>query len=82
MNGIDDVLLNLVRKSAQEEAEGDFWRDGLLHCGKCGTAKQCRIELDGAPLVVGCMCRCQDRELSVPLLPRSGRDVSGSAQNM
>lgn len=74
MNGIDGVLLNLIRKSAQEEAEGDFWRDGLLHCGRCGTAKQCRIELDGAPLVVGCMCRCQERELEAEKRAKERRE--------
>ena len=62
MNGIDGALLELVRKSAVEEERDDFRRDGLLHCGRCGTARECRIEFDGVPVVVGCMCQCRTEE--------------------
>lgn len=37
---------------------GDFMQDGLLYCGKCKTAKQCRVHILGNERVVPCMCQC------------------------
>lgn len=37
---------------------GDFMQDGLLYCGKCKTAKQCRVHILGNERVVSCMCQC------------------------
>lgn len=59
----DDIFATLVRRSAALAVpeEGDFLRDGLLHCGKCGKPKQCRVPLRGdtqKPEVVGCCCDC------------------------
>lgn len=59
----DDIFATLVRRSAALAVpeEGDFMRDGLLHCGKCGKPKQCRVPLHGAAKtlqVVGCCCDC------------------------
>ena len=60
---LDDIFTTLARRSAALAVpeEGDFMRDGLLHCGKCGKPKQCRVMLHGAsktPQVVGCCCDC------------------------
>lgn len=67
--------------SAAEEAanrlnaqvDGDYIKNGLLHCGKCHTAKQChtqrpvRDNLTGdivfVPTVAGCVCKCKKEEL-------------------
>ncbi len=59
----DDIFATLARRSAALAVpeEGDFMRDGLLHCGKCGKPKQCRVMLHGTaktPQVVGCCCDC------------------------
>lgn len=62
MSGLDSVFRDLIVKAEPVENPGDFRRDGLLYCGKCGVAKQCRIELEGTALVVGCMCQCQQDE--------------------
>ena len=32
--------------------------DGLLHCGKCGEPKECRIFAGTKEIVVRCLCRC------------------------
>lgn len=40
---------------------GDFEKDGLLHCGKCNTPKQCRIEINGTIRVEFCMCDCENQ---------------------
>lgn len=60
---LDDIFTTLARRSAALAVpeEGDFLRDGLLHCGKCGKPKQCRVPLRGdtqEPEVVGCCCDC------------------------
>ena len=60
MTGLSDVMAGLIEKSAAATEPGDFQRDGLWHCGKCGTARQCRIELEGVELVVWCDCRCRE----------------------
>ena len=60
---VDDIFTTLASRSAALAVpeEGDFLRDGLLHCGKCGKPKQCRVMLHGTaktPQVVGCCCDC------------------------
>lgn len=60
---LDDIFTTLARRSAALAVpeEGDFLRDGLLHCGKCGKPKQCRVPRRGdtkKPEVVGCCCDC------------------------
>lgn len=60
---LDDIFTTLARRSAALAVPegGDFLRDGLLHCGKCGKPKQCRVPLHGAAKtlqVVGCCCDC------------------------
>ena len=46
--------------------EGDYVQDGLLHCGKCKTPKQCRVEVMGMVISPKCLCKCEielrDRE--------------------
>lgn len=37
---------------------GDYEKDGLLHCGKCHTPKQCFVEVFGAIRKPPCLCRC------------------------
>lgn len=64
---MDDFLSTLAQRSATLAVpeEGDFTRDGLLHCGKCGKPKQCRVPLRGEtqkPEVVGCCCDCTNQE--------------------
>ena len=59
MSDLTNVISGLKRKSAARENPGDFGRDGLLYCGKCGMAKQCRIDLGTGPITVGCTCRCE-----------------------
>lgn len=39
--------------------EGDYIIDGLLHCGKCNTPKQCRVELFGIVKTPYCLCKCE-----------------------
>ena len=51
----------MERKAAAsiKAEQGDFILDGLLHCGKCGTPKQCRVELFGEIRTPMCLCKCE-----------------------
>ena len=39
--------------------QGDFILDGLLHCGKCKTPKQCKVEFLGEIRTPLCLCKCE-----------------------
>ena len=43
--------------------EGDFIKDGLLHCGKCGTPKQCRVKILGKTISPKCLCKCESERI-------------------
>ena len=57
----NQYLINLEAKANEviKTEEGDFIKDGLLHCGKCGTPKQCRVELMGRIISPKCLCKCE-----------------------
>lgn len=65
---LSGMVNGLIQKSAQSipKKEGDYFQDGLLHCGKCNTPKQCRVELFGQVRTPMCLCKCEterrDRE--------------------
>lgn len=54
-NAIQQVFSNLQAT----ENEGDYLKDGVLHCGKCNTPKQLKRIFLGTEKVFGCMCDCQ-----------------------
>lgn len=60
MNGLGGVFADLLEKSQAVEGPVDYTSGGLLHCGKCRTPKQCRIEIGGVSLLAGCMCKCAE----------------------
>lgn len=53
-NSIEQATANTIKAE-----QGDYVLDGLLHCGKCHTPKQCKIELFGAIKTPYCLCRCE-----------------------
>ena len=56
MNFLQPIIS--AANTANAEAPGDYMKDGLLYCGKCNTAKQCRQNFMGHRLTVGCLCKC------------------------
>ena len=56
---MDNILDGIIQKASAVTQDGDFQKDGLLHCGKCGKPKQCRIQLPFGEWIVGCMCQCR-----------------------
>ena len=43
--------------------EGDYIKDGLLHCGKCNTPKQCRVKIKDIILSPKCNCECEKERI-------------------
>lgn len=56
-------MLEARANNAIKTEEGDFIKDGLLHCGKCGTPKQCRVEVMGMTISPKCLCECEKEKL-------------------
>ena len=58
---IEKLIDGIAERAAAENAatDGDYTENGLLHCGKCRTPKQCRVELFGRERVVHCLCKCK-----------------------
>lgn len=49
----------LARKNPPQG--GDYIKNGILFCGKCGTPKQERINVDGEEIVYPVWCECMER---------------------
>lgn len=56
-----EYFIKLAEQSHEviKAEDGDFIKDGLLHCGRCGTPKQCRVEFEGRIFEPMCLCKCQ-----------------------
>lgn len=58
----DDFLETLAARAKAKMKEGDYIKDGILHCGVCNEPKQGVYTLpNGKKIVPAIMCRC-DRE--------------------
>lgn len=53
-----DGLEQRAAESIRAE-QGDYELDGLLHCHKCNTPKQCRVEFFGIVKTPMCLCKCE-----------------------
>ena len=58
---IEQYIADLEAKAekAIKTEEGDYIEDGLLHCGRCRTPKQCRVKLMGMVISPKCLCKCE-----------------------
>jgi len=63
---LERVIDGIEQASQIKHEPGDYYENGLLHCGKCGTPKQIEIELFGKVRKPLCLCKCaaerRDRE--------------------
>lgn len=63
------INLNEIAKRFAEAGQrgeindGDYQQDGLWHCGKCRTPKQCRIQLGDIYATVFCICKCEQERI-------------------
>lgn len=58
-----DVMpgIDLIAQAAERQAavsDGDYIKDGLLYCSKCGTKKQTRVTIAGKEKIMFCLCKC------------------------
>ena len=58
MNTFEEAILSIAGKPAEVEPEDYIAEDGLLHCGKCHTPKQIRVEILDRPRIVSVQCKC------------------------
>lgn len=64
----DKVIADIEARASQviKPEQGDYIEGGLLHCGKCHTPKQVRLEVLGQIRTPFCLCKCaserRDRE--------------------
>lgn len=80
-----DVFNSIARQAEQAnpKSEGDFVKDGLLHCGKCLTPKQAMIrqprlkgyEQGYKPMPI--LCECRKRELEAEKKAREAFERRG-----
>ena len=62
MNGIEAAIGGIIEKARETNniVEGDYiGENNLYYCGKCKTAKQCRVTFAGREMVVPCICHCK-----------------------
>lgn len=55
IDGIEKIAAEKIKAE-----QGDFILDGLLHCGKCKTPKQCRVTILGIERTPYCLCKCEE----------------------
>lgn len=58
IKGFIEREMALSEKASHFE-EGDYYKDGLLVCGKCGTNKQSRVVFFGETVTPYCTCKCE-----------------------
>lgn len=55
------VIKAATAAKADKNAE-DYYKDGVLICGKCHTNKEKKIQLAGEYVTVRCICKCESEE--------------------
>lgn len=62
MNSFESEISGIIEKARETNniVEGDYiGENNLYYCGKCKTAKQCRVTFAGRERVVPCICHCK-----------------------
>lgn len=70
MKSIDN-LASLVPKPTDNDYIAE---DGLIHCYKCGGAKQCRVAFLGDERTVPCICKCEKERIELEEKERKDRE--------
>jgi DNA replication protein DnaC len=54
------LLESIAERTSITAEKGDYkGNDNLIYCGKCKTAKQVKIEVNGVKMTPFCMCKCE-----------------------
>lgn len=54
----DRVFDEIAKKVPVKQEKNDYYKNGLLQCGNCKTAKQVRVEFNGIQKTPLCLCDC------------------------
>lgn len=81
MNNLIDGL-EMTAAQAIRANEGDYLVDGLLHCAKCHTPKQVRIEILGMVRTPMCLCKCMAEKRQAEEAERKRQDMLIEIQRM
>lgn len=82
-------VVNIINDMAKKASsivpteDGDYIGDnGLMHCGKCHTAKQYRLEIFGKTSVVGVLCKCEKERQDAEELARKIQEEKDRIRRM
>ena len=64
MDVFSKALADLADMTESNKIDSDYIKDGLLYCGKCGTAKQIEVNICGVIHKPYCMCKCEEEAYS------------------
>lgn len=59
---MDRVIEQIINCCTIKAEEGDYLKNGLIHCGKCNTPKEVEIDCLGIKRKVFCLCKCKAEE--------------------
>lgn len=81
----ENMLKALVEKASKGDhyEEGDYFVDGLLYCGKCHTAKQCRFEAAwGGIMEPYFLCECGMKRRGEEEKARKAREFQSEVRRL
>lgn len=81
----ENMLKALVEKASKGDhyEEGDYFVDGLLYCGKCHTAKQCRFEAAwGGIMEPYFLCECGMKRREEEEKARKAREFQSEVRRL
>lgn len=81
MNGLVEGVIQRAANNIPMN-EGDYIEDGLLHCGKCHTPKQCRVELFGQMRTPFCLCKCAQEKIEAEKEEQRKREQMAEVQRL
>ena len=85
-----NVFENILSKIAirAEKLEGDYYKDGILYCGKCNTPKETTIKFDNIqqPKIVRIACKCvseaEERNQQQAKIDKRRESINESLRNL
>lgn len=81
---LTNYIDGLEKKAAEsiKAEQGDYIVDGLLHCHKCNTPKQCRVEFFGIVKTPMCLCKCEVEKREREEAERKRREFQARVKEM
>lgn len=61
-SNITKAVIKVATAAKADKNAEDYYKDGVLVCGKCHTNKEKKIQLAGEYVTVRCICKCESEE--------------------